>query len=193
MNEFLVFLELGFDHICDFGGFDHMLFLLTLLALYKYEQWKKVLVLVTAFTLGHSITLALSALSLIEPNERVIEFLIPVTIILTAIYNLKKGGVTKSDGKVLFNYLLAFGFGLIHGMGFSYYFGALMMGSESIVLPLFSFNLGIELGQLVIVAVIWPGQFLFFKFVNASHLKWNIALSSFGGLLALGLTIKQFI
>ena len=138
MGEFVTFLQLGFEHISDVRGYDHMLFIITLCAVYRPEQWKKVLVLVTAFTIGHSVTLVMSALDIMRIPADIVETLIPVTILLTAIHNVTWHRSTKTtfgrDDKI--HYSLALVFGFIHGMGFSNYFRALLGSSGEIVLPL---------------------------------------------------------
>ena len=119
MSEFSLYYGLGLDHILDVNGYDHILFVIVLCALYQTSDWKKILILVTSFTLGHSITLALATLRVISVNPELIEFLIPVTIVITAISNLFTRDGKVSDGKVWRNYLYAGFFGLIHGLGFS--------------------------------------------------------------------------
>jgi hypothetical protein len=114
MNNFF-FYQMGVDHILDIGAYDHMLFVVTLCSVFQVKQWKQVLILLTAFTIGHSITLVLAGLDVIQVNADLIETLIPITILLTALYNLSYGKAKTT----LWNYLLALGFGLIHGMGFS--------------------------------------------------------------------------
>jgi hypothetical protein len=192
MNEFWIYSKLGIEHILDPQGIDHMLFIITLCAVYKLTEWKKVAILVTAFTVGHSVTLALSSLDVIKINSDLIEILIPVTIILTALYNIFLANKKEVSQAISLNYVLALGFGLIHGMGFSNFFRAMMMGQDNIVFPLFSFNVGIEIGQLVIVAVLLLVLFLLTKVVTFKHKYWNITLSSFGGLVALVLLLQKF-
>ena len=152
------YTELGFDHILDPQGYDHILFVVALCAIYLIQDWKKVLILVTAFTIGHSLTLALSSLKIVNISASLVEKLIPITIILTCIYNIWKARTnlpskqsTVREEKVMANYVLALGFGLIHGLGFSNFFKAMLGRDESIVMPLLSFNIGVELGQIVIV------------------------------------------
>lgn len=152
MSAFELYFSLGLDHILDLNGYDHILFVIALSCVYSIQQWKGVLVMVTAFTIGHSITLALATFDLIPLNGALIEFLIPITIIFTAISNL----FTKTDqtsGKLKVNIYYAGFFGLIHGMGFSNYLRSLLGNEESIVLPLFAFNIGLEVGQIIIVAI----------------------------------------
>jgi hypothetical protein len=191
MNEFWIYCKLGVEHILDPKGIDHMLFIITLCAVYKLTQWKKVAILVTAFTVGHSVTLALSSLDVIKVNSDLIELLIPITIILTALYNLFLYKNEESSRAVSLNYILALGFGLIHGMGFSNFFRGMMMGQDNIIFPLFSFNLGIEVGQLVIVLVLFLVLLLLTRFIKFEHKYWNIALSVLGGGIALLLLLEK--
>lgn len=153
MNDFGLYLEIGFQHISDWRGIDHILFLAALCLRYQFSDWKKLLVLVTAFTIGHSITLALSVLSFIDVSGNWIEFLIPVTILITAVSNIF---VKKFNFSTRFPviYFFALFFGCVHGLGFSNYLKS-MLGNTSGVLPrLLAFNLGLEIGQLLIVLII---------------------------------------
>ena len=159
MDQFLIYLQLGFEHISDFEGYDHMLFIVTLCAFYAWRSWKKIFILVTAFTIGHSITLALAAFNVLNIPQQLVETAIPITIFITAIHNVWLGGEGNSDRAVNTNYLIALFFGFIHGMGFSNFFRALT-GGESIVLELFAFNVGLEIGQLMIVAVFFAAYFV---------------------------------
>lgn len=179
MDNFQAFLKLGFEHILDPQGYDHILFVVVLCVLYSYKQWKNILILVTAFTLGHSLTLALAALDKISFNPSVIETMIPITIILTALYNIIVTIQKKSyDLKIQWNYLLALGFGLIHGLGFSNYFKAILGKEANIVQPLFAFNLGVELGQIcVVVLAIGLGSLATGVF-KVSTKNWTLFISS---------------
>src|SRR5690554_5088669 len=140
-NQFITYLQLGFNHITDFNGYDHMLFLLALTAIYTHKQWKKVLVLVTGFTLGHSLTLALAGLSIVQVNSNFIELLIPVTILITAIFQFISL-VKNTKQNLTINFLATTFFGLIHGLGFSNFFKAILGSTNELILVLFSFNLG---------------------------------------------------
>jgi hypothetical protein len=153
MEELFLYLRLGFKHIIDLGGVDHILFVLALTLRYIWTDWKKILILVTAFTIGHSLTLALSTLSLLDIPVNWIEFLIPVTILITAVSNF---WVKDFEFKQRYSahYGLALFFGLIHGLGFSNYLKSLLGKEDSLLGPLFSFNIGLEIGQILIVMVI---------------------------------------
>lgn len=151
MSEFELFFGLGLDHILDIDGYDHILFVVALCAIYEAREWKKILVLVTAFTIGHSITLAMATLKLVTLDAELIEFLIPVTIFITALVNIFNRDHELTPNQVKQNYGLALGFGLIHGMGFSNYLRSLLGRDETIVNQLFAFNVGLEVGQIIIV------------------------------------------
>ncbi len=153
MDELFLYLRLGFKHIIDLGGVDHILFVLALTLRYIWSDWKKILILVTAFTIGHSLTLGLSTLSSIDIPVNWIEFLIPVTILITAISNF---WVQDFEFKQRYSahYGMALFFGLIHGVGFSNYLKSLLGKEDSLLGPLFSFNIGLEIGQILIVMVI---------------------------------------
>lgn len=183
MQEFNIFLEIGFKHILDLAAYDHLLFIVVLCAVYKLKQWRSVLILVTAFTIGHSITLGLAALGYVKFDKDIIEFLIPVTILLTAFYNVFTK--PKPDRKVQPNYFLALIFGLIHGFGFSNNFGMLLMDQENIVVPLLGFNIGVELGQIVIVLVALGVGFLVMNIFNAKQRDWNLFISGAAAGIAL--------
>ena len=160
MDDLLIYLRLGFRHIIDINGSDHILFILALVIRYVWTDWKKLLVLVTSFTIGHSVTLALSTLNWINLPVSLIELLIPMTILLTALSNYWVNDFSFTS-KYPFIYFAALFFGLIHGLGFSNYLKSLLGQEESIIGPLFSFNLGLELGQLLIVSIILLFSFIF--------------------------------
>lgn len=145
---FKTYFELGFEHILDINGYDHVLFIISICLLASLSHWKKLLVLVTAFTIGHSLTLALSTLNIISIPANLIETIIPVTIILSCLDNIYQSGKENHYSP---KYLIILIFGFIHGMGFSNFFKAILGKEENIVLPLLSFNVGVEIAQLVIV------------------------------------------
>jgi hypothetical protein len=179
MSEFQLYFILGKDHILDYAnGYDHILFVLALCAVYIVRDWKNILVLVTAFTVGHSITLALSTLNVISVNAPYIEFLIPLTIFITAVANLFRKEDNLSQRKVQANYIFALFFGLIHGMGFSNYLKALLGKDQNIIAQLFAFNLGLEFGQIIIVGIFLAVSFIAIDLVGAARRDWKMVLSS---------------
>jgi hypothetical protein len=177
MTSFELYFKIGLQHILDLQGFDHILFILALCAVYVARDWVKILLLVTAFTLGHSLTLALATFEVVQIRSEVIEFLIPVTIAFTALVTLIKPKPNSGKG-IQLNYLLALFFGLIHGLGFSNYLRSLLGKEASIWQPLLAFNVGLEVGQIVIVAA-------FLLITSLVHLaginrkEWTLMVSAF--------------
>lgn len=185
MSEFSLYLQLGFQHISDIAGYDHILFIVALCAVYEIRQWKHLLILVTAFTIGHSITLAIATMGVMLIPSRIVEFLIPVTIFLTAVFNTMSQRTLVPGRRVNLNYFLALFFGLIHGMGFSNYLRALLGEEESILVPLFSFNLGLEIGQLMIVAIILAISYLALNTFRVKLREWTLFVSGAAAGIAL--------
>lgn len=179
MSTFELYFVLGKDHILDYAnGYDHILFVLALCAVYLVADWKQILILVTAFTVGHSITLALATLDIISVNVAWVEFLIPLTIFTTAISNLFRNEELNRGARVQTNYLLALFFGLIHGMGFSTYLKSLLGSHENITMPLFAFNIGLEVGQIIIVGVFLAVSFIVVNLAGANRRDWKMIISS---------------
>ena len=178
MTEFELYFGLGREHIMDIKAYDHILFVIALCAIYQIQDWKRDLILITAITIGHSLTLALAALDIITANAAAIEFLIPLTIFITAAGNIKNAGKDFSQQKMPLNYFFALFFGLIHGLGFSNYLKSLLGSEASVLTPLFSFNLGLELGQLLIVIMFFGLAFVVQVFIKAKKRDWIVIISS---------------
>ena len=187
MSTFRLYLSLGFHHIADLSAYDHILFLTALCAIYSLKQWKKVLVLVTAFTIGHTCTLALATLKLVPVSTDLIEFLIPVTIFVTGLWNVVQRGQNLDTVSHRFKYGTALFFGLIHGLGFSGYLRSLLGIESKLVLPLFSFNLGLEIGQIMIVLIVLGVSFLLVNVAGMKRGDWNLILS--GAAMGVSLTL----
>jgi hypothetical protein len=190
MNDFEIYLPFGFHHITDIQGYDHILFIIALCTIYRLKDWKKVALLVTAFTIGHSITLALATLNLITYSTKWIELLIPITIVLTCFINFfhKSAEYTFDlQRPSFFSYPVAMTFGLIHGMGFSNYLRSLLGSEQSIWQPLLAFNIGLELGQLVIVVIVLIISSLLLDVFRVKKHNWNLILS--GIVLGIALTL----
>ncbi len=196
---FHTFLTLGFEHISDITAYDHILFLVALCAIYRLSEWKKVLILVTAFTIGHSITLGLAALNIISVPTKIVEFLIPVTILLTSLFNVWKRESIGDESpiftkKINITYLLALFFGTIHGMGFSNFLRSTLMPGEedTLITQLFAFNIGVELGQLLIVAIILGCAFLALTVFKVKQREWNLFVSGAAAGVALILMMDTY-
>jgi HupE / UreJ protein len=173
----------GILHITDLQGYDHMLFLLALCAPYSYLDWKKIIWMATAFTVGHSITLALSAMDIIRFSSDLIELLIPITIMITAVWNILSLKFRLTDIDWV-RYAVTAGFGLIHGMGFSTYLRIVLTQASNLVKELFLFNLGVEIGQLIIISAVLLVIFVLIRVVKLSNPMVNVILSSFAFLIA---------
>lgn len=186
-SEFVDFLKLGWDHIIDIKAYDHLLFVMTLCALFTYSEWRKVLVIITAFTIGHCFTLALSSLNYFLLSQNVVEFLIPLTILITALSNIirKKKQIHKTfDREIVVNYFIALVFGLIHGLGFANNFRFMVGEDANIIKQLFAFNSGLELGQITIVVVFMVLMFFMVNLFKIAHREWNLFFSGAGAGLA---------
>ena len=175
MQDFLFYLQLGWEHIISKDALDHQLFILALIAIFSFRDWKKVLILVTAFTIGHSLTLVLSALDVFKFPSDWVEFLIPCTIVFTALDNII---FSKNEKKLIqLNYYLALLFGLIHGMGFANSVRMMLASEQDITLPLFGFNVGLELGQIIVVAIALFIHYIFSEVLKLSNKIWIYIIS----------------
>ncbi|UPL49609.1 HupE/UreJ family protein [Hymenobacter sublimis] len=195
-SVFTTYLQLGFHHIFNLQAYDHLVFLLALCAPYVLQDWRRVVALVTSFTVGHSVTLALATLNVVRYSPALIEVLIPITIVLTCLLNLARAGraasrpTTRRESTYLLltlPNLLAALFGLIHGLGFSSYLRELLGQQSRPVLELLSFNLGVELGQLLIVAIILLVGLVLLRAFNVARRDWLLVTS--GAALGIALTL----
>lgn len=192
MSTFRLYLSLGIDHISDLAGYDHILFLTALCAVYSLRQWPRVLILVTAFTIGHTLTLALATLNVIRVSSGLIEFLIPVSIFITGLSNVLQKSDQVSVGAHRFKYVVALFFGLIHGLGFSNYLRSLLGGEKDLLMPLFSFNLGLEVGQVLIVCLILLVSLVLVNGAGVKRREWNLLLSGAAMGVSLILCIERW-
>jgi len=174
MGQFELYFRLGTNHILDLAGFDHILFIIVLCSSYSISDWRRIIILVTAFTIGHSITLVLATFQLLNLNSDLVEFLIPITIAITAAGNVI--GPKLHPGTQI-NYFFASFFGLIHGLGFSSYLRALLGTEISILTPLFAFNVGLEAGQFLIVFFFLLVSLLPLKILKVKQRQWTIVVS----------------
>lgn len=190
MNDFGFYLKEGIYHIADWKGYDHILFVMALCVPYLLKDWRRVLILVTAFTIGHSITLALSVFNKILVPSVWIEFLIPVTILITALENILNNNTDKLHTN--WRYASALVFGFIHGMGFSNYLKSMLGKTESILSELLGFNLGLEAGQILIVITVLLISHVFVQLIKFQRRDWTVFVS--GGIFSLSLmmTIERF-
>jgi hypothetical protein len=189
MSPFSNYLTLGYEHIASLDATDHIVFIVALVATFQLKNWLKIIIAVTFFTLGHSISLTLGALNFIKVESALIEFLIPATILFTALFNLSKAG--QNQGSKSKNWL-ALLFGVIHGLGFSNYYSVLVVGNASYWEALLPFNLGVELGQLAVVAVLLLVLVVYEFILNKKHRDWNLFISGAAFGLALLMCIENW-
>ena len=188
MGDFTFYFKLGLDHILSLDALDHLLFLAALRSVYVLRQWKEVLILATAFTIGHCITLALSTYKIVQFNTKWTEFLIPLTILLVS---LRTFFGQRAKGTKWFLYLMAAGFGLIHGMGYANYLRFMIPMDSSLAGPLVSFNIGIEVAQVIVVSVLLLISSLAVK-TGVRQRQWQLLIATVTGLFALWLCITRF-
>lgn len=178
MDTLIFFLKEGLFHVLDWNAYDHILFLVALAVVYDFKNWKKVIWLITLFTIGHTLSLILAAYKVVSVDTKWIEFLIPVTIIITAVVNILYVKNTTKQLKTNTNLVFALFFGLIHGLGFSGYFKMLIGTSESKFIPLLEFALGVEIAQIIVVLIILILGFIFQTFFRFSKRDYVLIISS---------------
>ena len=188
MNDLILYFKMGLFHVLDIKAYDHILFLIVLAVVYEFKQWIKVLWLITLFTIGHSITLALSAFGILKINANLVEYLIPLTIFITGLMNVltaKKASVGKENQNLFF----ALFFGLIHGLGFSNYFKMMIGRNEDKLIPLVEFALGVEVAQLIIVLGILLFGSLIQGLFGVNRRDWILVASS----IVIGFAIQMML
>jgi len=192
MSDFKLYFNEGWAHIISTDALDHQLFIIAMAALFLWKDWRKVLILVTAFTIGHSLTLALSVYDVIRFDTGWVEFLIPCTIVLTALNNLRYLDAVKIESRnIRFNYIMALLFGLIHGMGFANSIRQMLASDQTISIPLLSFNLGLEAGQVVLILVILLAAQLIVEQMRLPRKIWIILLSAIPFILSLKMALER--
>lgn len=187
MSDFWLYFNLGLHHVLDWKAYDHILFLIVLCAAYTFSSWKKLLILVTLFTLGHTISLFLASYNVVSVSGKVIEFLIPITILITALFNLFTAGNEKTLEKTGILYIATVFFGLIHGLGFASFFQVLDTGHQFI--PLLNFAIGIEAAQIIVVIILLIISFISETIFRFNKKDWVLVISS----LVIGMVIPMLI
>lgn len=184
-SDFLFNVQYGIDHVLDINGYDHVLFLILLTVAYSFESWKQLLVLVTAFTLGHTVALLLAAYGVLNIDDALVEFLIPVTIALAAVYNIIDGGKSVKSKSARWLFLITLCFGIVHGLGFGREFKLFIGKSDDKLLPLIEFALGIEIAQLIIVFLVLLLGLVAHVVLGRNRRDWILVVSA----IVLGLVI----
>lgn len=180
MQEFWIFFKIGLTHVLNFHGYDHVLFLIALSVPYAFKDWSKLLILISIFTLGHTLALFLSVFNIIIVKSNIVEFIIPITILITAFYNLFTAGKTNKNSNITFIGFVTLFFGIIHGLGFSNYFKALLSGEAIDKLPnLLEFSLGIETAQVIVVLCVMLLSFIFLTLFRFNKRDFTLTMSAF--------------
>ena len=187
MADFIFYFKEGWFHILSKGALDHLFFIVVLSVGYTFSQWRNILFLVTAFTIGHSLTLFLSVLDIIRFNDKYVEFAIPCTIVVSAALNLYRRNQLEKTARI--QYLLALVFGFIHGMGFANSIRFMLSSDQQLLVSLFSFNLGLESGQIFVVLLLLFFVWLMAR-INLRFPKYIVILFS---VIILGLSFKMAI
>jgi hypothetical protein len=187
MSEFWLYFKLGLEHVLDWQAYDHILFLIVLCAAYSFSSWKRLLLLVTLFTLGHTISLLLANYNVVSVSTKWIEFLIPITILLAAIFNLFTAGKEKKLEKLGLFYIVTVFFGLIHGFGFASYYK--MINDNNDMLPLLEFALGVEVAQIIVVLLVLIFAFIAQMIFRFNKRDWVLVVSS----VVIGMVIPMLI
>jgi hypothetical protein len=190
MSDFAFYFTLGWKHIISADALDHQLFIVALSAIYLLGNWKQVLVLVTAFTIGHSLTLALSVYDVLRVSDKWVEFLIPLTIVITGFSNFTQTDFSSKSLRL--NYFLALAFGLIHGLGFANTIRFMLAKNQSIAVPLFGFNVGLEVGQIFVVSIILLLSYLLVNKIGLARKWWAWGLSSLAIIIAGNICVERW-
>jgi HupE/UreJ protein len=190
MSDFSFYFTMGWEHIISWDALDHLLFIAALSAIYLLKDWKQVLILVTAFTIGHSLTLALSVLDVFRFPGKWVEFLIPCTIVITSITNFFQKKFTPKSIRI--NYFLALFFGLIHGMGFANTIRFILAKDQSLAVGLLGFNLGLEAGQIVVVLILLIIAWIFISVFKIKRREWVLFLSAGVFSIALKMAVERW-
>ena len=180
MSEFWIYFEIGMRHVLDIRAYDHVLFLIALTVPYAFKDWKRVLILISIFTIGHTLALLLSVYGVVMVKAHLIEFLIPITILITAIFHLFTAGKSSKNESISIIGFVTLFFGIIHGIGFANYFKTLLSGSASDkLIPLLEFSIGIEAAQIIVVFVVLLLSYVVQTFFRFSKRDWTLVMSSF--------------
>jgi hypothetical protein len=192
MSEFLLYFKIGLNHVLDIDGYDHVLFLIALTVPYAFKDWKRVLLLVTLFTVGHTLALILSVYEIVIIKASLVEFLIPITILVTAVFHLFTAGKSGKNESITFVSFVTLFFGVIHGLGFSNYFKSILPGSATDkLLPLLEFALGIEAAQIIVVIIVLLLSYIVQTFFRFSKRDWTLVMSAFVIGVVLPMIIKS--
>ncbi|GGH45095.1 hypothetical protein GCM10011364_18290 [Mangrovimonas yunxiaonensis] len=189
LDNFWFNVKYGINHVLDINGYDHVLFLIVLTVPYLFKDWKRVLLLVTTFTVGHTLSLILAAYSVVRVNGQLVEFLIPISILIVALFNVFTAGKGAQKERVGVLFFTTLFFGLVHGLGFAREFRMLVGGSDNKLLTLVEFALGIEIAQIIIVFVVLILGYIMQTIFRFSKRDWIMVISA----IVVGLVIPMIL
>ena len=187
MSDFWLYVTLGLEHVLDWTAYDHVLFLIVLSASYTFSSWKRLVLLVTLFTVGHTLSLLLANYDVVAVKSEYVEFLIPITILVAVVYNVLTAAKSKEGENAVVLYIVTLFFGLIHGFGFANYYRMISEGNE--IAPLLEFALGVEIAQLIVVLVVLFLAVLLQTFLRLNRRDWILVVSS----IVIGLVIPMLV
>ncbi|WP_367772308.1 HupE/UreJ family protein [Flavobacterium sp. WC2421] len=180
MSEFWIYFQIGLKHVLDIHSYDHVLFLIALAVPFSFRDWKRIILLVSLFTIGHTMALILSVFGIIAIKVNVVELLIPITILVTALFNLFTAGKSNKKESINLVFFIVLFFGIVHGLGFSNYFKSILGGTAtSKLLPLGEFALGIEAAQIVVVFIVLVLSYIVQTIFRFSKRDWTLVMSAF--------------
>ena len=180
MQEFWLYFEMGLRHVLDINAYDHVLFLIGLTVPYSFNEWKKLFILITLFTIGHTVALVLSVFNILYIRENIVEFVIPITILIVALYNLFTAGKNNKTESISIIAIITLFFGIIHGLGFSNYFKTILPGNATDkLLPLSEFALGIEAAQIIVVFIVLILSYIVQTVFRFTKRDWTLVMSAF--------------
>ena len=180
MQDFWIFFKIGINHVLDFNGYDHILFLVALTAPYIIKDWQRILILVSIFTIGHTLALLLSVFNIVVFKVTIVELLIPITILITAFYNIFTAGKGSKQNGISFVAIVTLLFGIIHGLGFSNYFKNMITGNVvDKLIPTLEFALGIEAAQIIVISCVLILSFIMQTIFRFSKRDFTLIMSAF--------------
>lgn len=189
LDNFLFNVKHGINHVLDIHAYDHILFLIVLSIPFVFKDWKRVIVLVTVFTLGHTLSLILATYNVVRINSQIVEFLIPITILIVAVYNIFTAGKGPQKEKIGLLFITTLFFGLIHGLGFAREFEKLQKPSDNKFILLLEFALGIEIAQIIIVFLVLFISYVVQTIFRFTKRDWVMIISA----IVVGLTIPMIL
>lgn len=180
MSNFWIYFTLGLKHLYNINAYADILFLLALTVPYEFKSWKKILLLVSLFTAGHTIALMLSIFNIVTVKVSIVAFIILILLLITALYTIISTGKSNKKDSIVFIAILTSLFGIVHGLGFSNYFNSIVQGKPTDKLvPLFESSLGFGVSQIVVIILALLLAYVIQTLLKFSKREWILIVSSF--------------